>query len=58
MSISVDPGSGQDHRADHTTTFADLHGQGIGRHEGEWACIAQGPVAEGGDLLVELSRHT
>ena len=32
--------------------------QGIGRHEGEWACIAQGPVAEGDDLLVELSCHT
>ena len=58
VSVGVDPGSGQDHRADHATAFADLHCQGVGRHEDEGAGVAQGTVAEGGDVLVELGRHT
>ena len=57
VSVGVDPGSGQDHRTDHATAFADLHCQGVGRYEDEGAGVAQGTVAEGGDVLVELGRH-
>ena len=57
VSVSVDPSGCQDHRTDHATAFADLHGQGVGRYEDEGAGVAQGPVAEGGDVLVELGRH-
>ena len=57
MSVGVDPSGCQDHRTAHATAFADLHGQGVGRYEDEGAGVAQGPVAEGGDVLVELGRH-
>ena len=58
MSVGVDPSGRQDHRTDHATALTDLHCQGVGRHEDEGAGVAQGPVTEGGDVLVELSRRT
>ena len=42
MSVGVDPSGCQDHRTDHATAFADLHGQGVGRYEDEGAGVAQG----------------
>lgn len=57
VSVGVDPSGCQDHRTDHATAFADLHCQGVGRYEDEGAGVAQGTVAEGGDVLVELGRH-
>ena len=57
MSVAVDAG-GQQHRGfDDLLVLADLDRQRIGGDEGEWSGLVQAPVAERGDLLVEVCGH-
>lgn len=55
--VAVDPG-GQQHRGfDDLLVLADLDRQRIGGDEGEWSGLVQAPVAERGDLLIQVGGH-
>ena len=57
VAVAVDPGGNEHHGVDDSPALADFHGQRVGGHERERAGLAQGPVAEGLDLFVELGGH-
>ena len=55
--VGVDPGGDHGHRVDHPPALSDFHGQGVGGEEHERAGLAQRPVTESLDVLVQLLCH-
>ncbi|KAG0685815.1 hypothetical protein C6P40_004783, partial [Pichia californica] len=55
--VGVDPGGDHGHRVDHPPALSDFHGQGVGGEEHERAGLAQRPVTESLDVLVQLLGH-
>ena len=55
--VGVDAGRDEHHGVDHAPAFTDLHRQRVRGNERERARVAQGPVAELLDVLVELGGH-
>ena len=55
--VAVDAGGQQDGGFDDLVVLADFDRQRIGGDEGERSGLVQAPVAERGDLLVEVGGH-